>query len=737
MMPWMKSEIDSQNTPIITKRQNAAPYELYQIGISGGNSYSWGTGKKITFLFRENSGNEKGGFTTADIDFSQWTQVFVVLDKDMDTVKVYIDGLEVPVTLDHDGNFPNIDNTDKLHIGGNPDTSKYFDGEIDDVRIYDVALTPKNIEELFLAHGGGINGMGTHAKILNCVIEDNYSGYEGGGIYDFDGDIINCIITGNIADQRGGGLADCDGTIINSIIAGNEASNGGGLDNCDGDIFNCTIADNEATTAVGGLRNCDAAITNTIIWYNGGATYADQISGGTFTINYNCIQGWTSVKGGTGNISGYPNPSFVNYPQDSEVIEVQGLNFRSVIVTDSSSYAEGEIIEFDHDGVARTIASIDSTNNILYFDPGLDSPSAHGMVLYHWKGSSDVVMDLRLRTDSPCLDAGDNSVIDTKFDPDGGTDYKDFDGKTRIKDGNHASETGGSITVDIGAYELPTIWHVDGDNDINGDGSPCGDGSSWEQAFNILDDALETASPDDEIWVAAMDMADYVPTLPIGSDSRDVLFLVKSPMYGGFTGNSNETARQDRDWVQNETVLSGDIGTPGLSTDNAYHVVIGVNNTIVDGFTVQNGYADSTVYDRALIVNSQPYPVHDSIGGGVYNFGALSVILQNSKIKNNHAIYGGGGTSIIQSPTQLINCLIDNNTSNNFGGGIYIETDLWQSLIINCTIANNQADYWAWVGAGANSFPKSASLVCPYPGAKGCYARDCCRRKGVASFEYF
>ncbi|MCK5559995.1 MAG: hypothetical protein KAJ51_05355, partial [Thermoplasmata archaeon] len=244
-------------------------------------------------------------------------------------------------------------------------------------------------------------------------------------------------------------------------------------------------------------------------------------------------------------------------------------------------------------------------------------------------------------------------------------------------------------------YELPTIWHVAGDNSTNGDGS------SWGQAFNILDDALETASYDDEIWVAAKTTGDYVPLRYLGSiptDPRDVLFYVETPMYGGFAGGSTETARQDRDWVQNETVLSGDCGTPSVSTDNAYHVMIGVKSVIVDGFSIQDGNANhAATPDRFISIDSVEYWIYDNVGGGVFNFGLASTILQNCRIKDNYATIGGGVSVIaMQAKTQLINCILADNTAD-LGGGIYFDNDYGYSSVFNSTIYSNDAIYGAGI----------------------------------------
>jgi hypothetical protein len=145
---WMKSGIASQGAFIVSKRADATPYTQYSIGLSGGNSYSWTAGSKLTFLFREAAGIEKGGFTSADIDVSDWTHVCVVLDRSTDTVYVYINGVSVPVTLDHDAALPTVNTTSPLYIGGNPDAGLYYQGQVDEVRIYDRALTGPEIQSV-------------------------------------------------------------------------------------------------------------------------------------------------------------------------------------------------------------------------------------------------------------------------------------------------------------------------------------------------------------------------------------------------------------------------------------------------------------------------------------------------------------------------------------------------------------------------------------------------------------
>ena len=77
-------------------------------------------------------------------------------------------------------------------------------------------------------------------------------------------------------------------------------------------------------------------------------------------------------------------------------------------------------------------------------------------------------------------------------------------------------------------------------------------GTSWSNAYTDLQAAFNSASPNDEIWIAA---GVYVPVGPTPDSSH---FFVRDPLkiYGGFAGN--ETNLSQRNWQTNLTVLEGD-----------------------------------------------------------------------------------------------------------------------------------------------------------------------------------
>ncbi len=211
--------------------------------------------------------------------------------------------------------------------------------------------------------------------------------------------------------------------------------------------------------------------------------------------------------------------------------------------------------------------------------------------------------------------------------------------------------------------------HVDGVLFVDDTAVGADDGSSWINAYVDLQHALGEAQSGDEIWVAE---GTYKPTAAL---SRSVSFELRSgvALYGGFAGN--EVYRRERNWMAHPTLLSGDIGTPGNSADNAYHVVVasGTSATaVLDGFIIAGGQADGTG--------------DNGYGGGVYVIGG-GATLRNLALIGNTASQGGGLYNKSGNPV-LVNVAFSGNAADT-GGGLY-NADANPSLV-NVTFSRNSA----------------------------------------------
>ena len=246
-------------------------------------------------------------------------------------------------------------------------------------------------------------------------------------------------------------------------------------------------------------------------------------------------------------------------------------------------------------------------------------------------------------------------------------------------------------------------------------------GFNWTNAYTTLIDALNSLpsvpTSSYQIWVKS---GTYYPSK---NNNRSESLSLKNnvAIYGGFVGN--ETVLTQRDWKKNLTILSGDIGTSGVETDNSSTILFNtnaINNTaILDGFTITRAYSKNT------------YPIK-SDGGGMYLQGGASPTLRNLIFLNNQAFgYGGGMCNINTSSTNtsnptapiMTNIVFDGNSANN-GGGMFnfysnpiVKNALFINNVasgdggainnINClavrfanvTVYNNSANF----GNGANS----------------------------------
>ena len=200
--------------------------------------------------------------------------------------------------------------------------------------------------------------------------------------------------------------------------------------------------------------------------------------------------------------------------------------------------------------------------------------------------------------------------------------------------------------------------------------------------------ALSIATSGAEIWVQ---QGTYKP----GSTDRSSTFMLKDSVaiYGGFSGTETSLSQRNSDPATNSTVLSGDIGTSGVNSDNAYHVVSAnfvFSTAILDGFKITGGNANGAT---------------ENFGGGIYSANS-SPTLNNLIIDANTTNNAGGGMYAVTNHTQrsfyttptLTNVVFSNNTATR-GGGLYTQNA--SPILLNVVFSGNTSTSGA--GGGMNN----------------------------------
>ena len=490
--------------------------------------------------------------------------------------------------------------------------------------------------------------------------------YSGAGLYiDGGGPWFNdCIITSNAADEGGGAyvINSADPLFIRCEFTDNEATFAGGgleLDGAGASFINCLLARNHAGSRGGAvyaistltltMTNCTVAGNTTDVTISDyGAGLWRQGAGPTFEL-YNTIV-W-------GNVTG------------------MGINSEDSNISTVSAFSH----VVDHCCIAGWTGAIAA--------PGTIDANPAFIADYS---------NLRLLADSPCVEAGDFSLVSAlgNLDRDGNPRNQDFDCGIDFDAGE----------VDMGAYELDestqSVIFVDAN------GAPTtpvvGSGRCWADAYTELKDAFDDAAASGgvirEIWVAD---GSYLPTGSL-TPAPDATFQLLSGLMvlGGFDGG--ETDRNDRDPSVNVCILTAFSSFFPLS-DRSDHVVTasGVDTTaILDGFRITGGQADNAGLSSrgAGLYNDGGSPMiigctfienaADDQGGAIYNAnGAAPHFINCSIIGNSSGGVGGGVLNDLASPT-FVNCAFFGNTSDP-GGGSAMYNDNSTSTLINCTIVGN------------------------------------------------
>ena len=238
---------------------------------------------------------------------------------------------------------------------------------------------------------------------------------------------------------------------------------------------------------------------------------------------------------------------------------------------------------------------------------------------------------------------------------------------------------------------------------VDDDAAGANDGSSWENAYTYLTDALDEAEQSFEKPIEIR-VAQGIYTPDMGAnvfqyDRHSTFWLINGvTLSGGYAGNG-EPDPNARDVELYETILSGDLygddAEPVLPDsffyewsryENCYHVVTGDftdSNAVLDGFTIRSGIADDDDSGGPL-----------SKGGGMYNYNGEPTII-DCKFTLNAAYNGAAMYNKNSNPT-IINCLFYYNDSRTLlelsssTAGIYDTNS--SPILTGCTFIENRGN---------------------------------------------
>ncbi len=200
----------------------------------------------------------------------------------------------------------------------------------------------------------------------------------------------------------------------------------------------------------------------------------------------------------------------------------------------------------------------------------------------------------------------------------------------------------------------------------------------------------------------------------IGAASPDDLVLVSN----GYYRLTNQII------INKAIVVSSLVGRAQTSLNGDYFDGKPVSNRcvmvqsggVLDGFTISNGYAfgymatdkkGGGVYIDSGLVRNCDIVLNkaNTYGGGVYCLGQLADCLVSGNVTLASGSGFGGGVAA-ESGGAVSNCVILNNTSTLWGGGLWLQSATAQV----CTVNGNQA-----LTAGGGIYARNAALIAGCP----------------------
>jgi len=256
------------------------------------------------------------------------------------------------------------------------------------------------------------------------------------------------------------------------------------------------------------------------------------------------------------------------------------------------------------------------------------------------------------------------------------------------------------------------------DDDANG----VNDGSSWENAYIYLQDALADANSAEKPVEIRIAQGIYKPDQGANEapGDREASFnLINDVNLIGCYAGITELDPNARDIELYETILSGDLDGNDIDvndpndlpdeptrSENSYNIITSSDidlTATLDGLTITAGNANGFYNEERIgggmyIINSNIILTNctfsnnqaELVGGGLYNYGMRNSSLENCTFSGNIAREGGGIHAHNSNPI-IRNCTFENNNSERRGGAIGSRAS--EAVITNCIFSGNTSDY--------------------------------------------
>lgn len=359
--------------------------------------------------------------------------------------------------------LPALATTRYVDLNSPNPTSPYLSWDTAATNIQDAVDAADNADLILVTNGVYVSQGRSAGGAANCVIVDRAVTVQSvngiaavvidgrglmRGVYLTDGAVLDgfTVTNGKAINADGGGVlcSSTNASVVNCLLIGNTSDYGGGVAN--GTVSNSILKSNSASGSGGGARSC--WITRSVLVLNNAGTYGGGASGGISTLNDCLVISNTASANGGGVFGSQLNNCVIVSNKTMRGIYGGALNspMKGSVVVGNSGYGAGV------DGSIGSLVPM-TINSVVYYNvsgnylgngSGLHMTNCCTLPLpaLGWENFTNppafvnlATGDFHLETNSPCINAGNNSMV---------TSALDLDGNPRIIGG----------TVDVGAYEF-------------------------------------------------------------------------------------------------------------------------------------------------------------------------------------------------------------------------------------------------------------------------------------------